>query len=388
MANEPTVAPAPLSGNGKLLELRREGDFWEVRFISEPRTSPQALWFHLRVSNVGDAPVRFVWESADLLLGNPQRLHTLRPVLRADDHDWQRCEEVAVVTTPDGRRHVVFEQAEPCECVSAAFCYPYGPEDLAATLGGLGDAWERSTIGLSGEGREFPRLRLAAEPSEEARPGVYFVARQHAGETPGSWLMDGILRFVASDAPEARECREQVDWWLAPFADLDGVVNGDYGKDALPWDFNRAWELLPMRPEVHALQRDMRRFAQRTKPRIVVDLHGPGHDGKDIYVHLPRDERPEEQKEAARSFVLHLMRQFPELNPEEVWKPTRYASRWNPLSTLGGWAWDYLDNTPGATIETSYQSLAGKVLERGDYRDLGRRVALAVFEWLSARADE
>ena len=200
MASKPTAAPAAPSGNGKLLELRREGDSWEVRFLSEPRTSPQALWFHLKVSDVAHAPVRFVWD--------PQQLHTLRPVLKADDGDWRRCEAVTVAETPDGRKQVVFEQSEPCQCVSAAFCYPYGPDDLAATLDELADTWERTVIGLSGEGREFLRLRLGADRAgagEAARPGAYFVARQHAGETPGSWVMDGILRFVASDAAEARE---------------------------------------------------------------------------------------------------------------------------------------------------------------------------------------
>ena len=388
MKDAPVVGPAAVCGNGKLLELRRDEDgVHEVRFISEPRSSPQALWFNIEVSELGASAVRFVWDCADTTLGNPAHLDILRPVLKADEGDWRRCEAVQVVDTPDGRRQVVFEQAEPCERVCAAFCYPYAPDDLAATLSDLGDAWERTVIGLTTEGRELPRLRLAGtdSPAEPERPGVYLMARQHAGETPGSWVMDGILRFVAGEDSQAQEYREKVDWWLAPFADLDGVVNGNYGKDALPWDFNRAWEPMPMRPEIHALQRDLRRFAERTQPRLVVDLHGPGHDGKDVFVQLPRDERPEEQKEAARNFVLHLMRQFPELNPEEVWKPTRYASRWNALATVGGWTWDQLEQTLNITVETSYQTLAGNVLEREDYRDIGRRVALAVFEWLAAR---
>ena len=382
MEAEPVFERGAVSGNGKLLELTRANECWEARFISEPRTSPQALWFHVQLTGLQGAPVRFIWDSADLTLGDPRALHLVRPVLRADGGPWRRAGAVRAPDTPDGRRHVVFTHEGGADRVAAAFCYPYTPEDLSATLDALPGVWETTTIGLTGDGRELPRLRLAGKRRGRSPAGLYLLARQHAGETPGSWLLDGILRFAAGDEEPAQAFREGVDCWAAPFADLDGVVLGNYGKDALPWDFNRAWERLPMRPEVDALQHDLGRFASRNDRRLVIDLHGPGHATPDLYLQLPRAERPGEQQKRARQFADHLSAWFPELGEQSLSRPTGYPSRWNPLATLGSWCWDYLTETLSVTVEASYQQLAGRVLECDDYREIGRRIALAALDWL------
>ncbi|MGC9318839.1 MAG: M14 family zinc carboxypeptidase, partial [Armatimonadota bacterium] len=368
MSQTPRAGPAQHSGNGAIISIARQTQSWEVVFASEPRTSPQPLWFHIEVTDLRGAPVVFAWENADLTLGNRNELHLLRPVLRADGGSWRRSEGVEVVALPDGRRQVRFEHPGGAESVAAAFCYPYGPPELEAALADVGDAWSASPIGITGEGRTLMRLRLAGR-EQTPRPGLYLLARQHAGETPGSWVLDGILRLLAGESDEAAAIREQLECWAVPFVDLDGVANGDYGKDALPWDFNRAWEPLPMRPEVQALQRDLLRFAERTEPRLLLDLHAPGHSTPDVYAQLPREQRPQEQQEAARGIAAELAAAFPELAPEDTAQATTYASRWNALATVASWAWDRLDNTPGITVETSYQRLAGEPLTPEGYRE-------------------
>ncbi len=386
MAHTPQAGPGEVSGNGAILAVEREGDGWRVAFASEPRTSPQPLWFHVQVSGLSGAPVSFVWEIADITLGSRDELPGARPVLRADGGPWVRAETAAVVELPDGRRQVHFAHAGGADAVAAALCYPYGPAHLDATLAELHGAWERSPIGITAEGRTLERLRLTGVDAAAPRPGVYLMARQHAGETPGSWILDGLLRHLASDDARAREIARSLDVWVAPFVDLDGVVNGNYGKDALPWDFNRAWEPMAMRPAVHALQRDLQRFADRTAPRLVIDLHAPGHCTGDIYLQLPREQRPQAQQDAARAFAELFAPHFPELEPESFKRETRYSSRWNALATLGSWVWDYLDNTPCVTIETSYQRIGQQVLEIADYRAIGPRVITTALAWLRERA--
>jgi hypothetical protein len=384
MNGMPIADRARRSGNGLILGVERADGGWLVRFAPEPRTSPQPLWFHVEVRGLAGAPVTFCWENPDITLGDSSRLDTLRPVLRADAAPPERVTQTRVETLPDGRRRILFAHAGGADSVAASLCYPYGPEDLETTLADLGGAWGRSPLGVTGRGRELARLRFHSAAGAR-RPGLFLLARQHAGETPGSWVLDGILRFLASDEPEAREIRSTVDVWAAPFVDLDGVVDGDYGKDAFPWDFNRAWEQLPQRPEVQALQCDLLRFAALTEPRLVIDLHAPGHSAPDLYVQLPREQRPVHQQQAAMRFAELMAEHFPELNPAGLSRPTRYPSRWNALSTLGSWLWDYLERTPEVTIETSYQSLAGRPLDPDGYRAIGRRVALTAWAWLRER---
>lgn len=384
MNRKPTVGPAAISGNGHILGVERAGNGWQIRFAPEPRTSPQPLWFHIEARGLDRAPVEFVWELPDICLGNQNELGTLQPVLRADGGEWHRSEEVAVDEHPDGRRAVRFTYPGGASAVAAAFCFPYAPPDLEAALADLGHAWESNTIGVTHEGRPLERLRLVGDHGD-GQSGVYLMARQHSGETPGSWALDGILRFLASGDGKARELRDALDVWVCPFVDLDGVVNGDYGKDALPWDYNRAWERLPMRASVHAIQRDLIRFKDRAQPRLVIDLHGPGHSTPGVYVQLPRSERPEEQRRGALEFAHELSSHFPELAAARMAHETTYPSRWNKLSTLGSWAWDYLDQTQCVSVEVSYQRLSDEPIYPAGYHEIGRRIIRAAAAWLSRR---
>lgn len=378
MPERPVARPATMSGNGAIIDIGRGENGWTVTFAAEPRTSPQPLWFNIEVEGIDGETMHFVWENPDTTLGPSSELDQIRPVLRCDDGEWSRCDAVEVARLPDGRARLHFSADAPRGTVQAAFCYPYAPPNLEQTLRETGDAWERSVIGVTGQGRPLWRLRSKRGSEEDNRPGLYLLARQHAGETPGSWVLDGILRFLAED-PDG--FAEQLDCWAAPFVDLDGVIAGDYGKDALPQDFNRSWEALPMRPEVHAIMADFRRFAPCASPRLALDLHAPGHATPGIYVQLPREQRPREHRVLAESFAQTLAPLFPELDGETIARPTTYPSRWNALATVGSWVWDSI-GTLLATVETSYQRIGDRPLTPEGYRDAGRRVVRAAWSWL------
>ena len=145
------------------------------------------------------------------------------------------------------------------------------------------------------------------------------------------------------------------------------------------------WEQLPQRPEVQALQRDLLRFAALTEPRLVIDLHAPGTALPTSTCSLPRA-APGPPAAGRHALCGTDGRTLPRaLNLAGLSRPTRYPSRWNALSTLGSWLWDYLERTPEVTIETSYQSLAGRPLDPDGYRAIGRRVALTAWAWLRER---
>jgi hypothetical protein len=70
------------------------------------------------------------------------------------------------------------------------------------------------------------------------------IARQHAGETPGAWILDGMLEHFS------RNPNNRLLIWSIPFADIDGVEGGYYGKDRFPYDLNRAWGHPPIGAEL------------------------------------------------------------------------------------------------------------------------------------------
>jgi hypothetical protein len=375
-----------VSGNGVVLDIRGTRGEWVVEFMSEPRNGTERLWFNLECIGAGGRKVRFVWLNAHLCLGtgSAEAMANVRPVVRLGDGDWQRVNGVEVHERPLGGHFLAFTTPAPCPRVQAAFCYPYGPDDLKTTLRATKGFWEVATIGLTGKGRELLRLHAPADRRRPGRPGVYIVARQHAGEVPGTWVLDGILRAVAREHSPGRLRR--IEWWAVPFVDLDGVVEGNYGKDCFPIDFNRSWAEMPMRPEVGAIQQDMRYFADRRSRRLILDLHGPGGGETRVYMMHPRKNAPKAQREAAQSLKERICEQIPEQPPERLGVVPRYGVRWDWRHSLSSWAWAGLNRTLGVTIETAYQPMNdGRWSDRDDYREIGRRIANAAAVWLTGK---
>ena len=69
-----------------------------------------------------------------------------------------------------------------------------------------------------------------------------------------SWTLEGVLEAVLADTPDGRWARENVEWMAVPFMDLDGVEQGDQGKNRQPHDHNRDYLGRSIYPTVAALK--------------------------------------------------------------------------------------------------------------------------------------
>ena len=74
------------------------------------------------------------------------------------------------------------------------------------------------------------------------RHGVVIIARQHPGETMGSWVMQGVLQFLLSDNPMAIYLRQQIVFKIVPMMNPDGVIHGHYRTSLSGADLNRRWK--------------------------------------------------------------------------------------------------------------------------------------------------
>ena len=381
-AKKLSVGPAAHCGNGLVTSIE-DSPNPTVHFHSECRECTEFLWFHLEAEGVGGRPLRFVWENAYYCLGNSNKLGNVRPVYNIG-RGWQRVGSVESVETLEGPR-VAFEVPPAGNNVSVAFCYPYDLAELESLLNDLPAKPQETIVAVTSRSRlikryRFPAAKPACRGAVEKPPGIYIIARQHSGETPGTWAMDGIFRFLANGgAPD-------IEWWLVPFVDLDGVQDGNYGKDALPYDFNRAWGKLPMRPELKGLQRDISTFSTVTSPCALLDLHAPGHNEDGIYTHLPHEGRPDDQRKRVQQWAECLHKRLVEVmgrDEEAYYHEMNYISRWDKNNTVCSWAWDEL-KLPAFGTEVSYQSYGGEILDPDGYRKAGRALALAALDYLAA----
>lgn len=70
---------------------------------------------------------------------------------------------------------------------------------------------------------------------ENCKAVVVVFARQHPGETAGSWLIEGFVgKLFDLD-------HSNIYWIIVPMINIDGVVLGNNRTGMLGFDFNRHW---------------------------------------------------------------------------------------------------------------------------------------------------
>lgn len=72
--------------------------------------------------------------------------------------------------------------------------------------------------------------------NENSKGTVVVFARQHPGESVGSWMMEGLMKKLFS-------CDPAVCWILVPMLNVDGVKIGNNRTGLLGYDLNRSWDI-------------------------------------------------------------------------------------------------------------------------------------------------
>lgn len=256
-------------GNLCAYSVKQESSQLLVEFAADPHGGPESMWFCFRLENeAGDEnrKIRLVFKFFQNVLGGGQKDGLLSIVGRKTGGNWERLGAGKREFAPDGQLSLVWELDPFSGYMDFALCYPYGPENLAA----LSEIWKRDAVGVSQGGREIVRLSNSYGEPGGRRKGIYLISRQHSAETPGSWALHGFLEHFA------KSNNQDFLIWAVPFANIDGVENGDYGKDNFPYDLNRAWTRPAMRHETSVIMTDMQRWAARCSPLVSLDFHAPG----------------------------------------------------------------------------------------------------------------
>jgi len=363
-------------GNACDVTITQHEDSWTVAFAADPHGGPESLWFCLRLtsdSRMPDAPkVKLVLKNLQNMLGasDPSKIV---PVGKRQGGEWFRMERGKLEENPDGRRHAAWLIDPPDPTIEVAASYPYGRPELDRLLRDTRGYWKEDVIGVSQGGRPILRLSNGCGENGSQRPGLYLVARQHSGETPGSWVLDGVLRCIASMG----DCAPLV--WAVPLANPDGVERGDYGKDNFPYDLNRAWGDPPMRHEVLVMRRDMATWRERCRPFAGVDFHAPGLcEYLGIYAFLPSPDQFKREHESAARLADSIARALtPRYAADPFGKVATHRSRWDTPSFLSHCC---SQGFPALCLETPYSLAGDLVLTCDHYREAGSLIGRCLAE--------
>lgn len=69
------------------------------------------------------------------------------------------------------------------------------------------------------------------------------MARVHPGETPASFVCQGLLDLLISSYSVAKILREHVIFKIIPMLNPDGVFLGNYRSNLMGVDLNRSWHI-------------------------------------------------------------------------------------------------------------------------------------------------
>jgi Zinc carboxypeptidase len=272
-----------------------------------------------------------------------------------------------------GERRCFTLRLEPARDTRICATLPYGPSELRAFLGALGQAVVTGSLCRSEGGRPVALLRVPA--AGRARHRLLLTARHHACETVGSWVLEGVLRAVLDQRAAGRGWATMCDVIAIPFVDIDGVVRGDQGKGRTPHDHNRDYWSSGRYASVHAIRRAK---LLDELPTVALDFHTPGLIG-------PLEERPllvasgdRHDVEVVGDFAAEIgggRAEAPEVMVfDEAWNSTRTEGQ----RCFAAWARSHPAVALATSVEYPNATVRGLPVSPSAARDFGRRIVAAL----------
>ena len=171
------------------------------------------------------------------------------------------------------------------DTVYFAYGYPYTYTDLMEDLADIekdpfkNKVATRKLVCNTIAGNRCEVLTVTSPGTSEGvnqRRGAVITARVHPGETVGSWMMKGVIDFLTSDTPEAKQLRDNYVFKIIPMLNPDGVIAGNYRTSLVGNDLNRRWKKPNERlhPTIFHAKAMIKDFGRERPIDLVCDLHG------------------------------------------------------------------------------------------------------------------
>jgi len=306
-------------GRAANVHLRKDGAIG-FSIPSEPG-GDEYLWFFFRVAMKNQQRAEFVLENAAGAHQTGKRWKITKPFASTDGRNWIRTTGISyakesglgnLLSPPVFR----FQSPVSADTLWVAYFQPYTISDLESFLSGI----EKypgvviSILGRSEENRDIPLLRIAnPEPAEGAeKQTIWVVCREHPGETPASFVCEGMIRALL-DHPAGKRLRSAFSFAIVPMLNVDGVARGYYYHNARGVNLARDWVDFKS-AEVRALRAALLENGRMDTPRLMLNLHSSNDPGKGhFFLIIPSDRLKPEDAEFQRTILEAGDRNHPQL---------------------------------------------------------------------------
>jgi len=235
------------------------------------------LWFYFRIKGGKGREIWFEILEIDTINQFPERI---KPVYSTDRKKWYRIQKVGL---DQREKSLFFKLLLPSNEVFIAYGFPYTYSDLCCYLQKIqknASLKIHSLITTEAGNAIFGVCIPKEKVSLKERKGIFIICRQHAGESPSSFVCEGIIDTLLSDATVS--LRKKYTFYIVPMVDVDGVIRGLNGKYQKPIDFNRDWQL-SLHREIKILKECIQNFADEYDFQLFLDIHSPSLYGEGNY---------------------------------------------------------------------------------------------------------
>lgn len=346
-------------GNIRLHGMYEENGVTHV-YLEQDLTGTKRWWFYwnFRVDFAPAGDVEFHFLNRDVVCPRG-------PAVSADGRNWDYQPELLI----DNKNfRYTFDGSGQSRWF--AFCIPYVFADLKAYQRKLAQnpLVEQTILTVSEQGRDIPAFTFGS-----GSRNVFFASRAHCCEATGSFTLEGVIDELLTNERMLRDFR----FFVVPMLDIDGVENGDQGKDRIPHDHNRDYL-----PEPHfAVIRALQKLGADNPPYVFIDFHSPWNWGEEddkphIHLSVPTGHDPELQD----VFVANLRSMTKDLGDDKiifngVAVPTSEKD-WKTLACIGdGYFRSVLHAELSVTLETPYSGNRSKPYSAAMLREWGHTVA-------------
>ena len=217
-------------GNIDVLDASDPGN---VRLaIKEDGAAKFFQWFCFEASGVAAKRLTFVIENAHSASYVPG-WENYQAVASYDGERWFRVE-----TSFDGKALKIMHASESDKVFIAYFAaYPTARYRSFVDEIKASGAYDHSVLARTLDQQEIDYFQIG-----EGQTPFWVIARQHPGETMGSWWMEGFLRgLMDANNVAAVSLRQNTRLHVIPCMNLDGANRGHLRTNAAGIDLNRAW---------------------------------------------------------------------------------------------------------------------------------------------------
>ncbi|XP_052085555.1 uncharacterized protein LOC127723104 isoform X46 [Mytilus californianus] len=407
--------------SGNLRQARRVGQFeYELVLKTDLYTNRHTQWYYFRVSNTVPGVV-YKFRIVNLLKRDSLYNYGMRPLQYSEKEakllgrGWMRAghhisysRNVMHLHCPLLTRGIAYYMLEwqmdfPHEddACYLAHCYPYTFTDLKEDLDSLINApdrkecMKREVLCETRAGNSCFLVTVsnfgASKEEQHKKKFVVVTARVHPGETQASWMMKGLLEFITSSDPVAKELRNRFIFKIVPMLNPDGVIVGNYRCSLAARDLNRNYRH-PRKesfPTVWHTKTLIEKILERHEILLYCDLHGHSRKHNVFMYGNNTSEEDVNGLGAAKSFLNERL--FPWLMSQKApdkfaFKSCKFNIKRCKESTGRVVMWRQMKILNSFTLEATF---SGTIMNKNEYRhfnvhdfqEMGKVLSQTVLEY-------